>query len=218
MAANGSPQPELTLPLENAILLGRLLRKAEGEGVELHGTKSLLTVTCAGLEFCSKLIDGTYPDYRCIIPKQPKATCEVDRDDLVAALKRLDAVADPERRLAIAVMSWGNNELTLSLDGDDVTAADVIAAETGGHCRTAAQLAHLLELLQHLDSDRVRLGSTEPGEPILFTAPGDASTVMLQAPCSIPAMATNPAEESDPQDIQQETKQTSITMNQGDDT
>ena len=82
------------MPLESATLLSRLLRKAEAERVELRNSKSLLAVKCAPFEFCGKLIDASYPDYRNLI-QEPKATCEVDRDDLIAALQRLDAVADP---------------------------------------------------------------------------------------------------------------------------
>jgi DNA polymerase-3 subunit beta len=202
LASSGAP-PKLTLPLESATLLARLLRKAKAERVELRSTKNLLTAVCAPFEFCSKLIDATYPNYRPLISNELKATCEVDRDDLIAALQRLDAVADPTWRPAIAVIAWGDNQLALSLDDDDDTAADAIAADTNGHCKTAAQVGRLLELLRHLDGDRVRLGSTDPGAPIVFTAAGDGSPVFLQAPCSMPTKSTK-REEADPApDIQQ---------------
>ena len=46
------------------------------------------------------------------------------------------------------MIAWGDNQLALSLDGDDDTAADAIVADTNGRCKTAAQVGRLLELLR----------------------------------------------------------------------
>ena len=83
------------------------------------------------------------------------------------------------------MLDWGDGALRLTLSDED-TAADAIAAETAGSMRVGAQVVHLIELLEHMDADRIRIGSNEPGAPIVVTpATGGAKILFLQMPCAL---------------------------------
>ena len=85
-------------PMASIAAIIKLLTKTAVEDVRLRRSKSLLEVSAPGFILTSKLIDATYPDYARVIPATPANSATVDHADLVAALARLDAVAEHETK------------------------------------------------------------------------------------------------------------------------
>ena len=168
----------------------KLLTKTTVEDVRLRRSKSLLEVSAPGFVLTSKLIDGTFPDYARVIPAAPANSATVDHADLVAALTRLDAVSAHEKKLQHLVgLSWDPAEpvLRLSLPHQPGAADDVIAATVAGSApvQTAAQIRHVVELVDELRGKRVCIATAGAGNPILVTDPADDAVLMLQMPCRV---------------------------------
>jgi DNA polymerase-3 subunit beta len=170
----------------------KLLSKTVAEDVRLRRSKALLELTASGVTLVSKLIDGTYPDYERVIPAASANSATVDHADLVAVLTRLEAVSAHEKNLQDLVgLAWGPAEpaLHLSLPHQPGAAADVIAATVAGDLpvQTAAQLRHIVELVDELHGKRVCIASSGAGNPILVTDPEDAGHLIVQMPCRVSA-------------------------------
>jgi DNA polymerase-3 subunit beta len=176
------------VPLAMIEPIVKLLGKSKAERVKLRQSKSLVEITAPGFVMTSRLIDATYPDYARVIPATPDNSATVDRDDLVAALARLAAVATGERKIAtLAGLEWSPADpvLRLSLPNQDGVADDVIAAIIAGRApvRIAAQLAHVTELADELRGESVCIASNGNGNPILVTDPDSDTTLIVQMPC-----------------------------------
>jgi len=86
---------DIIVPARSMRELGRLLGEAKND-VALHVTpnRSQLIVHFSGengegeVEFLSRLIEGTFPDYRQIIPSAFSTTVEMGRDALLTAVRR----------------------------------------------------------------------------------------------------------------------------------
>src|SRR5262249_52874345 len=83
-----APERGIILPPPTCRRLSRvLLRDAEGM-VSLQITERLAAFSAGPWVLVSKLIDGTYPSYRRILPERASAPAVVDRRALLAATKR----------------------------------------------------------------------------------------------------------------------------------
>ena len=146
------------------------------------------TCGCGGRKACSRSARRAsprleadrraYPDYARVVPETPANSATVDHADLVAALTRLDAVAKHSKRFAALVgLAWDPAEpvLRLSLPHQPDAADDVIAATVAGDApgQTAAQIRHVVELVDELRGERVCIATAGAGNPILITDPED---------------------------------------------
>jgi DNA polymerase-3 subunit beta len=168
----------------------KLLTRTTVEDVRLRRSKRLLEVSAPGFVLTSKLIDGAFPDYTRVIPATPANSATVDHVDLVAALTRLDAVSAHEKKLQHLVgLSWDPAEpmLRLSLPHQPGAADDVIAATVAGGApvQTAAQIHHVVELVDELRGKRVCVATVGAGNPILIADPANDAVLMLQMPCRV---------------------------------
>jgi DNA polymerase-3 subunit beta len=176
----------------------KLLGKTVAEDVRLRRSKALLELTAPGVVLTSKLIDGTFPDYERVIPAAPKNSVTVDHADLVAALTRLEAVPANEKNLQDLVgLSWDPAEpaLHLSLPHQPGAADDVITATVAGDApvQTAAQLRHIVELVDELYGKRVCIATAGAGNPILITETEDDATLVVQMPCRVSSAQSHAA-------------------------
>ena len=178
------------VPNATVAALVKLLDKTVAEDVRLRRSKALLELTAPGVVLTSKLIDGTFPDYARVIPAAPKNSATIDHADLVAALTRLEAVSEPSKTVATLVgLSWDPAEpvLRLALPHQPSAADDVIAAAVAGNApvQTAAQLRHIVELVDELYGKRVCIATAGADNPILITDPEDDAILVVQMPCRV---------------------------------
>ena len=178
------------VPNATVAAIVKLLSKTIAEDVRLRRSRALLELTAPGLALVSKLIDGTYPDYARVVPESPANSATVDRADLAAALARLAAVVEPDKRLAPLVgLSWDPAEpaLHLSLPHQLDAADDVIAATVAGSApiQTAAQIRHVVELVDQMRTNSIRIATAGAGDPILVTDPEDDAILVMQMPCRV---------------------------------
>jgi DNA polymerase III sliding clamp (beta) subunit (PCNA family) len=155
---------------------------AKGDGISLRMTSRLMAATAGRRSYVSTLLDGQFPPWRTIVPRPSSSSwIELDREEAVAALTRLDALAD--RRLGWAtVASWNPGVDVVELRLADETALDFVAAQTCGAGRMVLPIDRTLRLLQNLHVDHVRVEQADAQSAIRITSPDDENFVAVQAP------------------------------------
>lgn len=151
---------EMILPKKTAGLIRRFL--PDDGDVTFHLGTTQLAVTLPDVQIQSRLIEGRYPNYGTVIP-EGGLPLTVNRDDLVAAVKRSKIFANPV-----------NHQVVLSLDDDKVVVmaedaeaggkgASPIDGGWGGEPMTMGFNAeYLLSALKHIPTDDVQLRITDP--------------------------------------------------------
>jgi DNA polymerase-3 subunit beta len=189
-----SRDDHLIVPRPAVKIILKLLADRSHEFIGLRRSATLLVVEAAAFNFTSKLIDATYPDYKRAIPKPSNQAVTVERAALAQALERVKAVADPTvRARPLCGLAWQDNELRLCLAGHSDAADDVIDAMVDGAGRTAAQIHHLVELLEGINSKRVRIDAADALAPVLITDPDDPDFLAVQMPCRVPFQTSQAA-------------------------
>ena len=133
------------------------------EDVELEYNESNAIFSFKDIVLVCRLIDGKYPNYEAVIPKENPNVLTIDRAQFLSSIKRVSIFANKtthqiKLKLAGSELSLSaedldfNNEanerLTCNYDGDDM--------EIGFNSR------FLMEMLNNLDTTEVRLEMSEP--------------------------------------------------------
>jgi DNA polymerase-3 subunit beta len=116
----------------------------------------------------TRLIEGPYPDYEQVIPRDNNRIAVVDKDALVGALKRMSIVAsDQTHRVRL---SFTAGAVRFSVQTPDLgEAQDELAIRyTGDPLEIGFNASYLLEILRYLPTDEVKL---------TFKGPEQAATI-----------------------------------------
>lgn len=156
------------LNVRPAGLLRNVLAKAEND-VKLSFGDRDATFTVDEYTMTSRLVEGKYPNYRIIIPKDNANCLTINREALISTLRRALVFANP----SVTMVKFRIEQSTLLVSSQD-TDFGKSAEETmlcdyqGTPMRIAFKGSTLLELLQHLESEDVTLKIADPTRPALI--------------------------------------------------
>ena len=182
----------LIIPAAAVKIASRLLADRTIDSVILRRSKTLFALEGAGFRFVGKLIDGTFPDYKRIIPPHTTdGAIIVDRNELIGAIARLRALADAKAPIGL---QWScGSALQLCLADHPGVAEDEIAATSPptGTGRIAIAANFLTEQLNALASVNVRLyPNGTPAGPLVVTDPDNPHYLGLVSPIQWPLNQT----------------------------
>jgi DNA polymerase-3 subunit beta len=128
-----------------------------------------------------KTIDGTYPDYERVIPKNHDRTACIDREDVIKAIKRVGVVSNAKTRLV--KLSFTGNMLTLTTRNLDIGASanDTITCEfSGDDLVMGFNSALLVETLNNIQEHSVTMLLNGPiGACVVNSECGDGRFLIM---------------------------------------
>ena len=123
----------------------------------------------AGVTITSKLIDGTFPDYERVIPKQNGKAITVDNATLRAAAERVAVISD-ERGRSVKLSAAGG-ALALSVRGAGEADDEIECEYSGEPIHIGFNVAYLVDALGSMPDGEVVLRLADPATPALLTSP-----------------------------------------------
>jgi DNA polymerase-3 subunit beta len=126
--------------------------------------RAQLVVQSGETEFYSRLIDGTFPDFRQIVPREFATQLEVGRDEFLAAVRRAGFFArdnnDVVRLSAKAAdeLAPGNLEVSATAAERGSSQSHVPASINGPEGEIAFNSRYLIDVLSILRTGRVMIG------------------------------------------------------------
>ena len=174
-------QPIL-IPIKNVAELIRMLEE-ETEDIRVFVGKGQLSLEGSGLLATTRLVDGSFPDYRQIMPKEFKTEAVMLKEDLLASLKlttlfsdrfnQLHINADPKKKLF--ELSAKSGEF-----GESVSALP--AAQTGEAFKGNFNHRYISDCLSAVSADSVAFRFSGDNRPLLVGGVGDPSFRYLVMP------------------------------------
>ncbi|HEU4620356.1 MAG TPA: DNA polymerase III subunit beta [Gammaproteobacteria bacterium] len=170
---------QVIVPRKGVLELNRLLT-GDG-GVQLTLGASHLRAQFDGLRLTSKLIDGRFPEYGRVIPKDPPNVLIADRGLLRQALQRA-AILSNEKYRGVR-LQLGNNSVVIQANNpEQEEAVETVELEYSGEdLEIGFNVNYLLDALSAVDGEQVSLGVTDADSSCLITQPGheDAKFVVM---------------------------------------
>ena len=171
LAVPGSyTRQEVILPRKTVLELGKLLADSE-EPVTLDILANQVRFRFGNVELVSKVVDGKFPDYNRVIPSGYTKLLELDRLELLSALQRAAILSNEKFRGVRVVLSDGELRI-ICTNAEQEEAEEVLEVPyKGDSLDIGFNITYLLDVLQNLESERVRLGFGDANSSALVSMP-----------------------------------------------
>ncbi len=159
---------EVILPRKTVLELARLLDDSDDPvAIELTGNQARFSFGSTVL--VSKLIDGKFPDYNRVIPKNHPKNLVLNRLLLLHALQRAAILTNDKFRGVRWIL--GENTLRISSNNTEQEEAqeELDIAYTGEALDIGFNVSYLLDVLNNLETDEVECALGDGNSSALFT-------------------------------------------------
>ena len=170
------PKGDVIVPLKALNQIQRLLALASGP-VTVGISKNHARFVLGDTTLTTKLIEGPFPNYEQVLPKQNNKHLRVKREDLAQALERVSVFSDSLTRQV--KLSLRANRLTLVVQTPDQgDATEELEAQYGSDdLDIGYNAAYLLDILRTIDSEEVDVRLNTPVTAgLVAPAPTDKGT------------------------------------------
>ncbi len=179
----------------NVTVPGKALRELErmlqihpaSEAIALQFDPSQLVIEWANQRLTSRLLEGQYPNYRQLVPKQFSRQMTVERRLFISALDRIAVLADQKNGIVKLSLDSTRQALTLSVDAADVGSGEesVSAQISGDDLDAAFNVRYLLDGLKAFNTSEVQMQFNSSTSPSVLTPLGGLKITYLVMPVQI---------------------------------
>ncbi|MHB1110328.1 MAG: DNA polymerase III subunit beta [Devosia sp.] len=183
--AGSKGMPGIIVPKKTVSEVQKLLEGAEGDvTVEVSDTK--IRFTLGGVVLLSKLIEGTFPDYERVTPKNNDKEMQVDRAAFATAVDRVSTIASDRGGKAVK-LAVKDGQLELSVTNPDHgTASEELAVEFEPESfEIGFNARYLLDIVGQIRSENAVFLFNDAGSPTLVRESGDAKALYVLMPMRV---------------------------------
>jgi DNA polymerase-3 subunit beta len=166
----------VTVPARSLRELERLLSgRPSSEPLSLFCERGQVVVLWADQVLTSRTLDGTYPNYRQLIPESFNRRIVVDRRGFVSALERVAVLADQHNNVVKISSDPAAGKVLIRADAQDVgSGSESLAAEISGEeIEIAFNVRYLLDGVKAMGADQVVLQCNAPTTPAVLAPVGE---------------------------------------------
>ncbi len=162
-----STETKVIIPKKAATEIKRLLEEDDNEPM-VGFTKNMLIFRKSGLLMTSRVMEGAYPNYQQVIPKESSQKIKVPRAELEGALRRVSLLSR-DKSYAIK-LSFTQDRIHLSSSNPDLGEAnEEISAQHGGdNFEAGFNARYLLDVLSAIDGEFLTMQMETPLSPCLI--------------------------------------------------
>lgn len=192
LALAETPAPEDLLSWPSVILprktVAELRRMLEGDGeIDLASDGKKVWAVAGSAETASKLIDGNFPDYTRVIPRDNAHAVSADVDLLTAAIKRVAIVAGGDKTRAVRLELDAGRIIIRSRDpGDGSVGEEEIEVDYAGEAiNLGFNSAYMLEALAQVSGENAQIKFGGPNDPVLVVDPNVSTHLGVVMPLRV---------------------------------
>ena len=178
------PRQEVILPRKTVIEMQRLLSDAEG-AIEMQFANNQAKFSFEGMEFVTKLVEGKFPDYNRVIPKNHKNIISLGRVALLASLQRT-AILTSDKFKGVRLNIDPGTLRVASNNAEQEEAVDELDIDYGGDSiEIGFNVTYLIDALTNMTQEMVRIELSDSNSSALLTIPDNATFKYVVMPMRI---------------------------------
>ncbi len=162
---------QVIVPRKGVQELHRLLEDSDAP-VQIEVGSNHIRITTDDLRFTSKLIDGRFPDYHRVIPKNADKQLLVNRELLRQALTRTSILSNEKYRGIRLDVSENNIKIQAHNPEQEEAVEEIDANYTEENLVVGFNVTYILDVLNVLDSDDVSVSLSDANSSALINQPG----------------------------------------------
>ncbi|MCL7930815.1 DNA polymerase III subunit beta [Halomonas llamarensis] len=172
---------KLIVPRKGILELARLLDDSD-EPVSLTLGSTHIRAHTGDFTFTSKLIDGKFPDYERVVPRNGDRVLLAERAALRQVLSRT-AILSNEKYRGVRLYLEPNNLKVMANNPEQEEAEENIAVEYNGpSMEIGFNVGYLVDVLTVLDEERMQMTFADPNSSALMEEPGGGDALYVVMP------------------------------------
>jgi len=178
------PKQEVILPRKTVLELQRLL-KDDDTTIEMRFAPNQAKFSFAGMEFVTKLVEGKFPDYNRVIPKNHKNKVTLGRGPLLQSLQRA-AILTSEKFKGVRVNIEPGTLRIASSNAEQEEAMEELEIDYGGDTiEIGFNVTYLIDALTNMGQEMVTMELQDTNSSALITVPDQAGFKYVVMPMRI---------------------------------
>ena len=183
------PKQEVILPRKTVLELQRLLKddaksdgksegKSEGQGqpsednsIEMRFASNQAKFSFAGLEFITKLVEGKFPDYNRVIPKNHRNHISLGRSTLLASLQRAAILTSDKFKGVRLTFAPGMLGIASSNAEQEEAKEELEIDYNGDSFEIGFNVSYLMDVLANMGQEMVVVSLHDANSSALITNP-----------------------------------------------
>jgi DNA polymerase III subunit beta len=178
---------EVTVPAKALRELEKMLGSGqEGDKLGLQLEQGQVVFGWGERKLTTRTLEGKYPDYRLLIPKQFQRQITLDRKQLLTALERIAVLSDQTNLVKFSIDS-DKQSIDLSVDSQDRgSGRESLSAKVSGESLDIAfNIKYLMDGLKTLLTQEITISLNGPLEPVILTPLGGVKMTYLVMPVQL---------------------------------
>lgn len=184
LPAGAEDIPGVIIPKKTVGELKKLLPEYSGDvNVALSDTKIMFTL--GDTLIVSKLIDGKFPDYDRVIPKNNDKILEVNTKEFTNAVDRVSTVSLEKARAIKIFVKTGT--VTVATDAPDGSTAheELESSYSADPIETGYNFRYVLDMMAQIEGDTTQFMLADSASPALVRDPSDVSVLYVIMPMRV---------------------------------
>ena len=174
--------PGIIIPIKNIQELIKVFSSVDGD-VVLSVSDNQISLKNKNIYFTSRIVDGSYPNYTQIIPKEEKSSAIILKNDLITSLKLVNVFSDDfnqillktDKKKSLILLNSRNTNI-----GENKTTIQAVVE--GDDIEMYLNHKYLTDSFNSLDGDSIHFSFTEKNKPFVVSSIGDKSFIYLIMP------------------------------------
>ena len=178
------PKQEVILPRKTVIELQRLLSDADG-AIEMCFANNQAKFSFGAMEFVTKLVEGKFPDYNRVIPKNHHNSVTLGRAPLLASLQRT-AIMTSDKFKGVRLNIEPGLLRVASNNAEQEEAVDELDIDYSGDAiEIGFNVTYLIDALASMGQEMVKVELADGNSSALLTIPDNDSFKYVVMPMRI---------------------------------
>jgi DNA polymerase-3 subunit beta len=178
------PKQEVILPRKTVLELQRLL-KDEDTPIQMRFAANQAKFTFSGMEFVTKLVEGKFPDYNRVIPKNHKNHVTLGRAPLLASLQRAAILTSEKFKGVRLNLEPGTLRIASSNAEQEEAKEELEIDYAGDTIEIGFNVTYLMDALANMGDEMIKLELQDTNSSALITVPEQAGFKYVVMPMRI---------------------------------
>lgn len=179
---------EVTIPAKSLRELEKMLSMGSStEPLAMQFDQGQVIFEWANRRLTCRVLEGQYPAYRQLIPRQFERQVTLERKLLINALERIAVMADQKQNIVKFSLDDINQQIALSVETRDIgSGREIISVSSSGEdLEFAFNIKYLMDGLKALPNNEIQMQVHTATSPIIFTPLGSLKMTYLIMPVQI---------------------------------
>ena len=184
IATNIEQIPGVIIPKKTIYELSKLLSEIDID-IEISISTNKIVFFIGKIIFVSKLIDGSFPDYKRVIPKNNTNVLNISREKLLSAVDRVSTIANDKS--PVIKFKLIDNVLNLnSINNESSTASEDIKINySGDEIEIGFNSKYIMDIVNNLEDEEICINLNDNTSPITAQEKSNDKLVYVLMPMRV---------------------------------